>query len=80
VSKKKDYCVCVMLGLLCLGYVLFSTHLCRFIPKHHSRVKKIARRYCSFALAVGMGSFSTSSGPVPVLRCPVLFNGTNYRD
>jgi hypothetical protein len=27
-----------------------------------------------------MGSFSTSSGSVPVLRCPVLFNGTNYRD
>ena len=23
---------------------------------------------------------STSSGGVPVLRCPVLFNGTNYRD
>jgi hypothetical protein len=23
---------------------------------------------------------STSSGLVPVLRCPVLFNGTNYRD
>ena len=27
-----------------------------------------------------MGSSSTSSGPVPVLRCLVLFNGTNYRD
>jgi hypothetical protein len=27
-----------------------------------------------------MGSSSTSSGPVPVLRCSVLFNGTNYRD
>jgi hypothetical protein len=27
-----------------------------------------------------MVSSSTSSGPVPVLRCPVLFNGTNYRD
>jgi hypothetical protein len=26
-----------------------------------------------------MGS-STSSGSVPVLRCLVLFNGTNYRD
>jgi hypothetical protein len=26
-----------------------------------------------------MGS-STSLGPAPVLRCPVLFNGTNYRD
>jgi hypothetical protein len=27
-----------------------------------------------------MGSSLTSSGPVPVLRCPVLFNGTNYHD
>jgi hypothetical protein len=27
-----------------------------------------------------MVSSSTSSGPVLVLRCPVLFNGTNYRD
>jgi hypothetical protein len=27
-----------------------------------------------------MVSSLTSSGPVPVLRCPVLFNGTNYRD
>jgi hypothetical protein len=27
-----------------------------------------------------MVSSSTSSDPVVVLRCPVLFNGTNYRD
>jgi hypothetical protein len=27
-----------------------------------------------------MGSSLTSSVPVLVLRCPVLFNGTNYRD
>jgi hypothetical protein len=27
-----------------------------------------------------MVSFLTSSGPVLVLRCPVLFNDTNYRD
>jgi hypothetical protein len=27
-----------------------------------------------------MVSSSTSSGPVPVLQYPVLFNGTNYRD
>jgi hypothetical protein len=27
-----------------------------------------------------MVSSSTSSGPAPVLRCLVLFNGTNYRD
>jgi hypothetical protein len=27
-----------------------------------------------------MVSSSTSSGLVPVLRCPVLFNDTNYRD
>jgi hypothetical protein len=27
-----------------------------------------------------MVSSSTSSGHVPVLRCLVLFNGTNYRD
>jgi hypothetical protein len=27
-----------------------------------------------------MVSSSTTSGHVPVLRCPVLFNGTNYHD
>jgi hypothetical protein len=27
-----------------------------------------------------MGSPLTSSGHVPVLRCPVLFNGTNYHN
>jgi hypothetical protein len=27
-----------------------------------------------------MGSSSTSLGSVTVLRCPVLFYGTNYRD
>jgi hypothetical protein len=27
-----------------------------------------------------MGSSLTSSGHVPVLRCSVLFNGTNYHD
>jgi hypothetical protein len=26
-----------------------------------------------------MVSYSTYSGHVPVLQCPVLFNGTNYR-
>jgi hypothetical protein len=34
--------------------------------------------FCTFNIA--MGSSSTSSGPVPVLRCPVLFNDTNYYD
>jgi hypothetical protein len=38
------------------------------------------RRRCSYALAVVMGPSSTSSVPVPVLRCPMLFNGTNYSD
>jgi hypothetical protein len=27
-----------------------------------------------------MGSSSTSSGPISILRYPMLFNGTNYRD
>jgi hypothetical protein len=27
-----------------------------------------------------MGSSLTSSDSVPILRCPVLFDGTNYRD
>jgi hypothetical protein len=36
----------------------------------------VARHCCSCALVVVMGSSSTSSGPVSVLRCPVLFNGT----
>jgi hypothetical protein len=38
------------------------------------------RFHCSYALAIIMVSSSTTSGPVPVLRCPVLFNGTNYHD
>jgi hypothetical protein len=38
------------------------------------------RRRCSYALAIVMVSSSTSSGSVLVLQCPVLFNGTNYRD
>jgi hypothetical protein len=33
-----------------------------------------------YALAVAMGSCLTSSGSALVLRCPVLFNGTNYRN
>jgi hypothetical protein len=32
------------------------------------------------ALAASMGSSSTSSGFIPVLRCPVLFDGINYHD
>jgi hypothetical protein len=40
----------------------------------------IAHRCCSYALVVAMGSSSTSSSLVPMLRCPVVFNGTNYRD
>jgi hypothetical protein len=32
------------------------------------------------APTVAMGSSSISLDSVPVLRCPVLFNGTNYRD
>jgi hypothetical protein len=55
-------------------------------PTKHSRIlkkKKLQRschRRCSSALVVVMVSSLTSSGPVPVLRCLVLFNGTNYRD
>jgi hypothetical protein len=60
--------------------------------ERHSRIKKdlpaplflftfaIARHYYSCALTVIMGSSLTSSGPVPVLQCTVLFNGTNYHD
>jgi hypothetical protein len=57
-----------------------------YCPTKHSRVLKNAilqhsrRRGYSYALAVVMVSSFTSSGPVPVLQCPVLFNGTNYRD
>jgi hypothetical protein len=40
----------------------------------------VARLYSSCALAIAIGSFLTSSGPVLVLRCPVLFIGSNYRD
>jgi hypothetical protein len=39
----------------------------------------VARRCCSYALAIAMSSSSTFSGPA-MLRCPVLFNGTNYSD
>jgi hypothetical protein len=40
----------------------------------------VAHRYCSCAHAFTMGSSSASSNFVPVLRCPVLFDDTNYRD
>jgi hypothetical protein len=40
----------------------------------------VARCCCSCALVVIMGSSSTSSGSIPVLQYPVLFDGTNYRD
>jgi hypothetical protein len=63
------------------GYFFLVVSSC---PTKHSRiVKKNQRSYrrrCSSALAVVIVSSSTSSAPVPVLRCPVLFNGTNYRD
>jgi hypothetical protein len=53
-------------------------------PTKHSRILKNnqrpCRRHCSSALAVVMVSSSTSSSHVSVLRCPVLFNGTNYHD
>jgi hypothetical protein len=42
--------------------------------------KKLLVPLFFYTLVVAMGSSSTSSGPVPVLRCPVLFNGTNHRD
>jgi hypothetical protein len=82
-------------GLLCSCSValLFVTRLCRFhTNKNITEGKKtlltplflfafaIAHRCCSCALAVTMGSSSTSSGHVPVLRYLVLFNGTNYHD
>jgi hypothetical protein len=58
-----------------------------YCPTKNSRVLKNAailqrsrRRRCSYALVVVMVSSSTFSGPVPVLRCPVLFIGTNYHD
>jgi hypothetical protein len=79
--------------LFCCPFILFVTRLCRFhTNKNITEGKKtllaplflfafaIAHRCCSCALAVTMGSSSTSSGPVPVLRCLLLFNGTNYHD
>jgi hypothetical protein len=50
------------------------------IPKNVAILLRSHRRHCSYALAVIMVSSSTSSGHVPVLRCLVLFNGTNYHD
>jgi hypothetical protein len=46
-------------------------------PTKHSRILK---KKNSSVLAVAMVSSSTSSGPVAVLRCLVLFNSTNYHD
>jgi hypothetical protein len=40
----------------------------------------VTRHCCSCALAIGMGYSLTSLDSVLVLRYPVLFNGTNYRD
>jgi hypothetical protein len=66
------------------GDFFFVTSYC---PTKNSRVLKNAailqrshRRRCSYALVVIMVSSLTSSGPVPLLRYPVLFNGINYRD
>jgi hypothetical protein len=52
-------------------------------PTKHSRILKKLQRSCrrrSSALAIVMVSSLTSLGSVPVLRCLVLFNGTNYRE
>jgi hypothetical protein len=40
----------------------------------------IARRCCSYAFVVTMCSFFNSSGSVLVLRCLMLFDGTNHYD
>jgi hypothetical protein len=49
--------------------VLKKLFLCTFAATH---------RCLSCALTVAMGPSSTSSGSVSVLRCPMLFDGTNY--
>jgi hypothetical protein len=55
-------------------------------PTKNNRVLKNAilqrsrHRRCSYALAIIMSSSSIFSGHVSVLRCLVLFNGTNYHD
>jgi hypothetical protein len=40
----------------------------------------VAHHCCSCALTVAMHSSSNSSGSTLVLRCPMLFDGTNYYD
>jgi hypothetical protein len=64
--------------MTCLGHSLlnffFSCLHCRF-----SCALAITCCCSSCALVIVMGSSSTL-GPIPVLRCPMLFNGTNYRD
>jgi hypothetical protein len=52
----------------------------RVLKRNAAILQRSRRRRCSYALAVVMVSSSTSSGPVPVLRCLVLFDGTNYCD
>jgi hypothetical protein len=61
----------------------FSLQLILFLACCHQQtvgLKKTHRRCFSCTLTITMDSFSTSSRPVPVLRCSVLFNGTNYYD
>jgi hypothetical protein len=41
---------------------------------------RVLKKRCYSCALVVMSSFSTSSSSIPVLRCLVLFNGTNYRD
>jgi hypothetical protein len=76
-KRKRGYCFPV--------YFIWLTPLCRLYDGTVGTQKKLSAplfvfaftitcRYCSCALAVVMGSSSTSSGLVPVLRCPVLFN------
>jgi hypothetical protein len=66
---KEGYCSCLLFT------VLGDSPLLSYIA-----TQRTARRFPSFALAVVMGSSSTSSGPIPVLRCPMLFKVTKYHD
>jgi hypothetical protein len=79
--KKEERVLLISVGLF---FVTLS-----FIASCHetdSMVLKKSRHFFSAlssspaALAVAMSSSLTSSGPVLVLRCPVLFNDTNYHD
>jgi hypothetical protein len=77
-KREREECSDLLLRLVLVAFVSVdpvlkecAAILLRSRHRHHC---------CSCTLVVVMGYSSTSSGHVPVLRCPVLLNGTDYHN